>query len=406
MEKKNIIIVGAGFGGITAALILEKKLRPSTEYELILIDKNAYQLYTPALYEIAAVPKEETGASVLKSAVTIPLEDVILGRRISFRQDELLGLEAKKKIIHLKSGAHFDYEFLVLALGSETNYFNVPGLEENAFPLKTFSDAVRLRNKVAELVKGSGHLRIVIGGGGATGVELAAEFINYICVLKERRGANQTCNVEVMIVEAAPEILAGFEQWLVRGARRRLEGLGISIKNSCTITSVDQDRITTTTGAVSYDLLVWTGGVRAPKILQRVGLPANKKGQLIVDESLQVIEGVFALGDNAGFPDQNKIPLPRNVPVAEREGRLVAQNIIRALRGRPLLTYVPGKKYPYIVALGKKYAIADLVFVRLSGFWGWTAKLLAELYYLLSILPFGKAARHWISAVRVYVSND
>ena len=152
MPKKRIIIAGAGFGGVTAALTLAKNLgRLAREYEIILLDRHHHQLYTPALYEIAAISSENAPDPALKSATLIPIADIAAGKPITILCDELVGLKAAERKLILQKSGELEYEFLVLALGSETNYFAIPGLKEHSFPLKTCDDAVRLRNKIEDL---------------------------------------------------------------------------------------------------------------------------------------------------------------------------------------------------------------------------------------------------------------
>lgn len=411
--KKNIVILGAGFGGITAALSLaKKKMVFGDNYKIILIDRHHHQLYTPALYEIAAIPQENIGDIALKTSVLIPIADITAGKPITVLTDEIMGLAPEKKEVLLKNSGALPYEFCVVALGSETNYFNIPGLQERSFPLKTFDDALRLRNAIEELVKKNDRMKIVVGGAGASGVELAAEFVNFICEIKEKiLDGKKGCNVEFLLVEASPDILPGFDKKTVQKTKRRLARLGARIKTSAAISAVEEKEIIFKNGErESYDILCWTGGVVGPAILSQFELPLSPRGALEIDETLRVkgnCDSLFAIGDNASFinPKTGK-PLVWNVPVAEAEGRLVAQNILHAIRKESLERFVPFKKYPFILAIGKKYAIADLVIIRISGFCGWFLKQLAELRYLLFILPIKKAIITWLRGERYFISND
>ena len=410
-EKKNIIVAGAGFGGITATLKLAEKMGSFPDYKLILIDCHNYQLYTPALYEIASIPQEYAPATILKSSVTISLSDITRGRPVEFLQDEVEGLDIPGKKIVLKAQGELPFEYLVLALGSETNYFNIPGLKESSFPLKTFHDAVRLRSAIEELVKKQGSIKIAVGGGGATGVELVAEFVNFICVLKEEAVKDKKCDAQFVLIEATNEILPGFDHWLVKKAEKRLRDLGVVIKTGHLITSVSSNEIIFKNGEKdSFDILIWAGGVKGPSLFRKLNLPIHERGSLKVDEYLRVVgfDGTaFAIGDNASFTDlYTKKPLAWNVPVAEAEGRLVAQNILSSIKKKPLNKFYPLKKYPYILTVGKKFAIADLVYLKLSGIIGWLLKQIVELRYLLFILPLPKAIGAWLRAVKTSASND
>ncbi|MDO8600640.1 MAG: NAD(P)/FAD-dependent oxidoreductase [bacterium] len=412
-KKKNIVIVGAGFGGITVALKLARNMGGLlSDYQIILIDRHHHQLYTPALYEIASIPNENITDVALKTSILIPIADIVAGKPITALTDEIVGLAADTKKVLLKKSGALPYEFLIIALGSETNYFNIPGLTEHSLPLKNFDDALRLRNTIEEKVKKDGHIKIVVGGAGSSGVELIAEFVNFVCAIKEKvLGGKQICNAEFLLVEGTPEILPGFDAWTIKKTKRRLARLGIRIKTSAAISAVEEREIIFKNGErESYDILCWTGGVRGPAIFSQFGFPLSQKGGLEIEETLHIKgadRSLFAIGDNASFinPKTGK-PLVWNVPIAEAEGRVVAQNIIRTIRNEPLRRFVPLKKYPFILAVGKKYAIADLLIIRICGFWGWFLKQLVELRYLLFILPIKKAIRTWLRGEKYFMSND
>ena len=411
-SRKNIIIAGAGFGGVTAALKLAKKIGRADEYEIILIDRHHHQLYTPALYEIATIPEETAPDTLLKPSILIPISDIIGERRIKFICDEITGLKPESRKLILRSAGELEYEFLILALGSETNYFDIPGLRKNSFSLKTYDDARKLRGAIEDSVKKTGGAKIIVGGGGASGVELVAEFVNFICVLREKiLKKTGVCNAEFILLEATSEILGGFEPQIINKAKNRLAQLGVQIRTNSAISSIVPGVITLKDGTtVSYEVLIWTGGVKGPEVLKNFGLSLSPKNSVIVDEFLRAEGGnnaIFAIGDNSTFisPHDGK-PLLWNVPVAETEGRVAAKNVARAIAGLKLKKFVPLKKYPYILAVGGRYAIADLIFIKLSGFLGLAAKALVELRYLLFILPPKKAMATWLKAAKYYSSNN
>lgn len=410
-EKKKIIIAGAGFGGVTAALKLAEGLgRLNAEYEILLLDRHHHQLYTPALYEIAAIPSKNAPNSALKSAILIPIADIVAGKPISVLCDELVGLKGREKKLILQKGNELEYEFLILALGSETNYFAIPGLKEHSFPLKTFDDAALLRDKITDLFQKKNELRVVVGGAGASGVELVAEFVNFVCILKKEPNKNH-CEVEFTLVEASPEILPGFEPWAIKKTRKRLANLGITVKTKHTIVDVTEDEISfKDRPKESYDILIWTGGVKGPEVLKNCGLSLSDRGSALIDEYLRVRgeeNSIFAIGDNSTLTNpKTGTSLVWNVPVAEAEGKLAAENIIRIIKRQTLKKFVPLKKYPFVLAVGKRYAVADLVWLHFAGFSGWAIKHLVEFRYFLSILPFRKAVKTWLKSVKYSTSND
>lgn len=421
---KNIVILGAGFGGITALVTLYrllKRRRLFGGYQLVLVNRTDHHLYTPALYEIASLPKNEAGGTGLKATVCIPLEEVLERLPgVRFIGEEVTALNPATHTITFASGAVINFDYVVVALGAETNYAAVPGLAEYAFPLKMFTDAVSLRNRIEELASRAGPFAVVVAGGGATGIEFAAELVNYLCYLKKRTdGAG--CQEEITIVEAAPGILSGFSPEIVRQARRRLAALGVKIMTASPISRVAAGRVILSDGrTLPYHLLVWAGGVKPASALQNFGLALDRRGGILVNEYLEARPAsasavrlspasgrIWAIGDNASFAKPRRgAALPLNVPVAEAQARIAARNIAASISGKPRRPFRPLSRYPFILAVGGKYALSDLLLIKFSGFVGWAVKQLVELRYLAFILPWRQALRVWLRAVYYSTRND
>lgn len=410
--KKRIVIIGGGFAGIAAALRLNRELRRSRDlrenWAVTLINNHHSHLYTPALYEIAAIPLGEHTLKFVKSSITIPLADIFEGTDIEWRERNLIRIDAAGKTLEFENTEKLTFDYLIAALGSETAYFDIPGLREHSFPLKTFGDAIRLRDKVEAVISSGGDVHIVIGGAGATGVEVAAEFENFICAMQKRDPGNSKCRVSVTIVEGSPEILPGFSSWVIKKTRNRLAALNIDIRTQALVTSVDEKKIVLKDGtALPYTIFVWAGGVAAPAVLRTAGLPLSKKGGLVVNEFLEAAPGIYAAGDNSAFANlKTSQPLPWNVPVAEAEGKIAADNVVADIAKRSRRPFPAAARYPFILALGNTYAVADLVYFKFSGRLAWLLKLLVELRYLCSILPWWAAAVTWWKYVKVSRSND
>lgn len=408
MATPRIIIAGAGFGGITATRRIAKGLR-RTEAEIMLIDRNPYQLYTPALYEIAALPQGTAPAVALKTTMVLPLDRMLAETGITFVHDELCGLDSKTHTLALRDAGIVSFDYLLLALGSETKYFDIPGLKDHAYPLKRFEDAVRIRNRIETLLRERETLTIVVGGGGPSGVELVAELENFICRIQRAVRADRAlCRHTLIVLEGGETILRGFDPRIIALAQRRLTALGITVRTGTTIIKVTEREAYPHEGApIPCDILIWTGGVAGSASFERFGLPLGPKGNFPVDEFLRVSERIFAVGDAAHFIDPHtKTPLPWNALIAEGEARAAARNIIATVRGKPLQPFRPARHYPYILSVGKKYAVADMVFFILAGWGGWIIKLLVELRYLLGIFSPAFAIRSWWRKVVLYISND
>ena len=411
--KKKIVILGAGFGGISAALRLEKRIRRAglfAEYEIVLVDRNDYHLYTPALYEIAAIPSGEADAMTLKRIICMPIEEIINGRRITFVQDRITALDPSRRRILLADGEDLVYEYAVVALGSETSYFNIPGMQKHAHALKNFEDAVRIRNVIEKLLREDRSATIIVVGGGATGVEVTAEFSNFVCMLQKKIVGRKKglCEIRIILLEASPEILPGFDNWIVTRAKQHLALCGVEVKTNATVAEAAPAELHLKDSTrLPYDLLVWTGGAKGAAVLETFNLPLTKKGTLAVNEYLESTTGVYAIGDAAGFVDaRTQKPIVWNVPAAEDEAHYIADVLICDILQKKKTPFRPSRQYPYVLTVGRKYAIADLVWIRFAGLTGWVMKLFVELYYLLLILPIRKALRIWGKSVILYTSND
>lgn len=408
--KKHILILGGGFGGISAAVLFDRCLRRMPELaralEVTLINNHHSHLYTPALYEIAAIPQGEHALKYVKSSIAIPLADIFHDRAVEWLERSIIRIDLERHLVEFENTDSISFDYLIVALGAETSYFNIPGLKEHSFPLKTFGDAVRLRDRVERSIESGEERQIVIGGAGATGVEVAAEFENFICMMQDRM-ARPRCQVSITLVEGSPEILPGFASSVVAAARQRLQGMGVRMVTNALVTGVSETAITLKDGrTLPYSIFVWTGGVQAASVLQTTGLSLSKKGGLIVDRFLEVKPGIYAVGDNAAFTDSAGKPRPWNVPVAEAEAKVAVANIIARIKGRALTPFNPEKHYPFILALGRTHAIADLGYIRLAGSLAWMLKLAVELKYLVFILPWWQALAVWWRYVKVSRSND
>ncbi len=415
---KRIVILGAGFGGLRAAIVLGKRSRElrNKGYQITLIDKNNYHTYTPLLYEISTTSKETANYLDLKSVTTYPVEGVLLGFPIEFIQAEVNNIDLPDKKISLSDGREIDYEYLLIALGAETNFFDIPGLEENALTLKSLNDALKIRDTVWEMIEGAATdeaVDIVIGGAGSTGVELAGEIQEWI---SQMRKEGHRCRTSVTLVDAAPTLLNGFELKIIKRATARLKKLGTNILAEERVTEVENGKVYLTSGRiVSYDVLIWTGGVNANSLIEKLPLKKEKQGRVAVggellcaleNPDLEVGNKIYGIGDIVCVHDSSGKPVPMVARAAIIQGTIAAKNIINDVKGRkPHFKYIP-KEYPYIIPIGGKYAIAKIGPLVVSGFSGWILKGLVELSYLDSIMPLSLALRIWLKGLKIFIQND
>lgn len=390
MEK--IIIAGGGFAGISAGLYLKKTLS-KTGAKLILIDKNPFHLFTPSLYEVATSEEPQKNIAISISEIFENSIEVITS--------EITKIDPKTQNIKLKNGENISYDYLIIALGSEPAFYNIDGLHEYSFPLKTVADAVKIKDIIHKLcdlkAPKKEMINIIVGGGGFSGTELAAELLEY--VFKLSKGHNLPPNlIKVCIIAGSEKLLKELDDHVSNIATARLKKLGADFIFGSHIKEVFKNKlITDKNQEFLFDVLIWTGGIKANSILLSSGLSLSKSGQVPVNEFLQTKEfpNVFAVGDIAEFSDpKSQKKAPGVAQVAEDEGKIAGENIARLIEKKPLVPY-KYKHFGYIVPLKGRYAVYEEGWLHIDGFFAWVLQQIVFLRYLLGILPFYKAFKRW-----------
>ncbi|OGZ29764.1 MAG: hypothetical protein A2931_00490 [Candidatus Niyogibacteria bacterium RIFCSPLOWO2_01_FULL_45_48] len=409
MNKRVAVIVGGGFGGVRAALDLS---RHKHDLKVVLVDKNGYHSYPADYYKLLSPSsdhKEHFGPAKFRlmfSSVSIPLPEIFEGiESVEILTDEAVGFDVRASLVKLASGGEIKYDWLILAPGSVTNFYGVPGLKSRALEFKTTSDSLNLRNAVDEVFERKGKrepINIVVGGGGFTGCEVASELVGYADSLSRIHGHPRD-SVYVSIIEASPVLLGPLSDWAKRKTEARLKKLGVKIFLSDPIIDVMDGALRLKSGKeIRFDVLVWAAGVKANFLGEKIeGAELAKGSCLMVDEYLRVgnHENIFAVGDIAFCEGFDKKPMPMTSQTAVSQGQYVAYSIKRQLHGRKIFKYHP-RESKFIMPLGGKYAITDLGFVKISGFLAWYLKRFVALKYFLSILPATKAFKVWWRGAR------
>jgi len=411
----EVVIIGGGFGGVRVA----KRLAGESGFHVTLIDKSRYHTFHPNLYEVAASHLPEVFGHLpldfveLKSSAIYPLEDIFLeDLNVTFLEDEVLGANFKKKELALKKSGRKIYDFLVIAAGSETNYFGIQSMEARALPLKNFFNALSIRNEIDETFfkLAKNHIiKIVIGGGGFSGCELAGELIGYTKKLAKIHG-HPEYYIECIIVEGSDKLLGGASEWAQKKAKERLASLGVKFKFNSLIKEAEDGEVLLEDGSkIPYDVLIWTAGVKANNLTRAFsGIKLEKAFCMIVDKYLRVSphENVFSVGDITYCIDESTgKALPMAAPVALRGGDLVAKNIINLFTKKPLRKYKPS--HPgFIVPLGGKYALMELYGFKFAGFLPWVLRELLSLHYWAGLLGWRRAWGIWKQALEVFSRND
>ncbi len=415
MDKKNVVILGAGFGGLRAAMDIAKELkrmRLFERYEVTLIDRNDCHIFIPLLYKVAARPESEH-----EDYCSYNIATLIKNLPITFVQGEIISPDVTSGMVALKDGRAIHADYLVIALGSETNYFGIPGLKDHALQLKTIESARQIRVAVTNAFAKGGDVRIIAGGGGPNGIELAAE-IRLWANQEEKKNSN--LRVTVSIVEAMPGILTGFAPHVVGVTMKRLAKLNIPVMTGMKISAVSENSIAIGGGEgqkttnIPFDVFIWTGGAKIPDLLATLPLQKEPHGKPMATNTMSCLPGtpdlmldsmVYAVGDNVCFVDPRmKKPVPSIAHAAITEGAVVAHNLIEEIKNAEAPAYIQKPRkyipdsfvYAYVIPVGERWAVAKIGPFIFSGWFGWGLGRLIELNYLTMIMPIGRAIKEWL----------
>ncbi|MBX4211576.1 MAG: NAD(P)/FAD-dependent oxidoreductase [Candidatus Yanofskybacteria bacterium] len=412
----RVLIVGGGFGGVRAALHARKILPADTE--ITVVDKNAAQLFTPSLYEIASVfdiPADRFHQS-LRRAILLPYADIFKGKQINFVQAEVKKIDFDTKIAFTNSDHQLAYDFLIIGVGSRVSDFGVSGVQDYAYQFKTFEDALRVNQTVLELMANAIRtgrnqpLKFLIVGAGFTGIELAGELALFCRKLAHKLGIARKMAI-FYLFEGAPKILPNVSDKERLLIRRRLTKLGVVVMENSRIESAMSKTLKLKNShTIEGDVVIWTAGVEPNACLKTMGpLPINDQGKIPVDEYLRVPElaHTFAVGDIIEFIDeQTQRPVPGLAYTAADQGQVAAENIRNLLKQKPLKEYKPFYD-AWIAPVGGKYAVAHLgQGITVPGFVGWFIREMVDLRYFLSVLPFRKALIYFWRGFRIFIRND
>jgi NADH dehydrogenase len=355
---KHILILGGGYGGLLSALTARKYLAPE-EATITLINRyDTHQIITE-LHRLAA-------GNIAEKAVALPLKSLLRGRNVDLRVDTVEKIDVNQRSVALKSGISLTYDALVVALGSQTAFFGIPGLQENSFVLKSVEDANRLRAHIHERLdayranKRPEDAAFVIGGGGLTGIELVGELADELPGLCKAKGID-LADVQLYCVEAMPSILPGFAPDLIERARTSLEARGVKFLTGLAITEVSANEITLKDGSkISASTLVWTGGVQGNDAVANSGLEVNR-GRATVTETLQSTShpDVFLAGDSAVVMGPEGRPYPPTAQLAWQMGETVGCNLFAYFNNGPMERFEPVFSGT-LASLGRKDAIGTI----------------------------------------------
>jgi NADH:ubiquinone reductase (H+-translocating) len=412
-DQKHILIAGGGFGGLQTALRLEKKFKNRKDIALTLIDWRDYHLFTPNLYEVATAEEELVTIEEIKRSITVPFSQILKGKNINFLKGRLDSIDPKNnRIVIGKRTVNFDY--LILALGSQSDFFNIEGAEKFALVLKDLPDALRVRNQIEFAFQahkydiGKKNLRFVVAGGGYTGLELAGELRGLIDLLAWKY-QYPTEKIEIEIIEANNKLAAGFDERLSQDAYYRLQELNIRVSLAASISRVDEHFLELATGEkIAYDVLIWTAGVKGCQLNILSPLTLDRKCRLPVNQYFQAdnYHNIFALGDLACILDDKGQPVPGSAQDAVDQGAYLAYALPLMLNNqKPAKPYKP-IKHGFIVNIGGKWAVMSYKGIYIKGYLAYVIDEFAHLNYYLSVVGIWAAIKFLMFQEKIYKRND
>lgn len=397
-RPKRILILGSGFGGLYTALHLEKKLRRKANVEITLVNRENFFLFTPMLHEVAAGDLDLTH-------IVNPVRKLL--RRTHFFNGDIKRIDlGERRVIVTHADDNHDHElsfnYLVLALGSVTNFYQLPGLAENALTMKSLTDAIRLRSRLIKNLEEADSecagedrsrlLTVVVVGGGFAGVETIASVNDFVREAIEFYPTLTEADLRMVLVEATAVVLPELGPKLGAYAREKLAKRGVEFLMSTAVRSVSHEGVTLANGStLKTNTLVWTAGVSPNPLLDELDCPKERR-RLITNEFLEVenCARVWALGDCAAVPDPaTGKSCPPTAQHAIRQGRIVAENIVAAISGGRRRRF-EFKTIGALASIGKRTGVARIMGVNFSGFIAWW---LWRTIYLSKLPRFEKKMR-------------
>jgi NADH:ubiquinone reductase (H+-translocating) len=384
-RRLHVLVVGAGFGGLT----LVRRLR-SAPVQVTLLDRNNYHLFTPLLYQVAS-------ALLDPSEIAHPVRSILRGQgNAHFRLGSLLAIHAAEHRVETSIG-DIEYDRLVLAAGSVNNTFGNPTIEEHAFPLKELGDALALRNHVlaaferAATTADAGERRrletIAVVGAGPTGVECSGAFSELSRLVLRRDYAGEALDrIDTELLEAAPALLGTFAPSLQRAAKRTLERKGVRVRLNTPVKELrpEGSLVLGDGGTVEAATVVWTAGVKASPVGEMLGVSLDHGGRVPVDEWMRVtgVADVVALGDLAEVHGTGG-PHPMLAPVAIQQAEHVARQLTAEATGQPGPGPFRYRDKGTMATIGRNAGIAQIGRLHVSGFIGWVMWLLVHLVQII-----------------------
>ena len=388
MDKKDILILGAGYAGVCAAKKLAKKFKKHSNVNITLIDKNPFHTLMTELHEVA-------GGRVHPESVQVDLGKIFNKTKVNVVTDYITKVDKDNKVVTTKNG-QYKYDYLIIGTGSEPAFFGVPGVKEHGFTLWSFEDALRLRAHIkATFEKASKErdeekrrklLTFIVAGSGFTGIEMAGELLEWKTKLaKEYKISHK--EVRLIVVEALGTILNMLDRKQADKAERYMIKHGVEVMKNSPIVEVTPSDIKLKSGEViDTETLIWTCGIQANQEASEYGFERARAGRVKTNEYMQVEgnEDVYIVGDLTYFEETEGRPTPQIVEAAEQTAITAVNNIVADIEAKEKVKF-KSNYHGFMVSVGGRYCVASLGGMKLSGFFAMVMKHMVNMYYLFGI---------------------
>ncbi len=385
--KKRVVVLGGGFAGLECVRRLESYFMREFDIEIVLVSEDNFLLFTPMLPQVAS-------GMIETRHIIMPIRALI--EKTIFYEDRVRNIDPFGKIVTLsgtseKRGISLHYDFLVISLGSQTNFFGLTNVEEHAYTMKTLNDAMILRNRIIDMLEQAENetnpilrkslLTFVVVGAGFAGIETAGELIDFVLDARKYYPHISKQDIRVVVLEALSSILPGFSEKLAKFAYEKLIQRGIDIRLNTAVTSFDgtevlvkslENRENKNIEAIQTKTLVWTAGVTPVDTIKN-SIFKTEKGKIIVNEFLELPDfpGVFAIGDCCQTIDPStKKPYAPTAQLAEAHAKIAAHNLYALIRNKQKKNF-EYKSKGQMAIIGKRSGIASVFGMNIHGFLAW-----------------------------------
>ena len=377
MNKPKVVILGGGFGGLAAARALHKAA------DVTVVDRHNYQTFLPLLYQVST-------AGLAADHVAYPIRGALRKTPVKFRMGSPISIDHKNKEVKLDSSELLKFDHLIIALGSVSADFGIPGVKEFTLGMKTVSEALTIRAEIMRRFEDlcrfedDTKLSITVVGGGPTGVEMAGAIAELIRGPLKSDQANAAAHIDITLIEAGPRLLPPFAPSLSARTKKDLEKLGVKVLVNAAVQEVEHRKIKLKDGStIASEITIWAAGVKGSDAMLQLNLP-TLGNRVAVEPTMQVknYPYVWALGDIAASVDKNGNQLPMVAPVAIQQGKFIAKQIARLGKNKNLENFKYLDKGS-MATIGRNKAVVQVKGIKISGAIAWLIWLWLHLFYLL-----------------------